>query len=397
MKQFRAATIDTARPADGAPAAALAERLLAWYDRHRRDLPWRASPGERADPYHVWLSEIMLQQTTVATVEPYFRAFITRWPTVGDLARADLQAVLHAWQGLGYYARARNLHRCAGVIAGNLDGRFPDSEAGLRALPGVGAYTAAAIAAIAFGRASAPVDGNVERVLARLFALDGERAEVKREVGVLAGRLTPAGRPGDYWQAVMDLGATICRPRGPACLMCPWAGDCLALQRGLTEELPRRARRKARPVRHGVAFWAVDVGGAVLLRRRPEKGLLGGMTEVPGTEWRERPWTEDEALALAPAPGRWLPLPGQVRHVFTHFELRLTVVAATGLAPGLAEGMWCQPEDFAAHALPTVMRKVADHALQALVLPSGTPEPAERPMRRRTSGPRPARRVSSGR
>lgn len=397
MKQFRAASIDSQRPGNGASPAVLAERLLAWYDRHRRDLPWRARPGESADPYHVWLSEIMLQQTTVATVEPYFRAFITRWPTIGDLARTDLQAVLHAWQGLGYYARARNLHKCAGVIADDLGGRFPDSEAGLRALPGVGAYTAAAIAAIAFGRASAPVDGNVERVLARLFALDGERAEVKREVGILAGPLTPVGRPGDFWQAVMDLGATVCRPRGPACLMCPWAGDCLALRRGLTEELPRRARRKARPVRHGVVFWAVDAAGAVLLRRRPEKGLLGGMTELPGTEWRERPWTEEEALALAPAPGRWLPLAGSVRHVFTHFELHLTVLAATALAPGLAEGMWCRPKDFAAHALPTVMRKVADHALRALAQMSAPPEAATRLTRRRTSGPRPAGRASSGR
>jgi A/G-specific adenine glycosylase len=397
MKQFSAATTHSARPRDGAPAAALADRLLTWYDRHRRDLPWRAQPGESADPYHVWLSEIMLQQTTVATVEPYFRAFIARWPTVGDLARADLQAVLHAWQGLGYYARARNLHKCAGVIADSLGGRFPDSEAGLLALPGIGAYTAAAITAIAFGRPAAPVDGNVERVLARLFALTGERAAVKREVGVLAGRLTPSGRPGDFWQAVMDLGATVCRPRSPACLMCPWAGNCLALQRGLTEVLPRRARRKAKPVRHGVAFWAVDAGGAVLLRRRPEKGLLGGMTEVPGTEWRERTWTEEEALALAPVPGQWLPLAGSVRHVFTHFELELTVLAATGLVPGLAEGIWCQPEGFDAHALPTVMRKVADHALRALAQPSAPPEAAIGPIRRRTSGPRPARRASSGR
>lgn len=397
MKQFRAASTDSLRPGDGAPAAALAERLLAWYDRHRRDLPWRAPPGERPEPYHVWLSEIMLQQTTVATVGPYFLAFIARWPTVGDLARADLQAVLHAWQGLGYYARARNLHKCAGVIAGDLGGRFPDSEAGLRALPGVGAYTAAAIAAIAFGRPAAPVDGNVERVLARLFALDGERAEVKRKVGVLAGTLAPAGRPGDFWQAVMDLGATVCRPRGPACLMCPWAGDCLALRRGLTGELPRRARRKEKPVRHGVAFWAVDATGAVLLRRRPEKGLLGGMTEVPGTEWRERPWTEEEALTLVPAPGQWQPLAGSVRHVFTHFELKLSILAANGLTPGLADGLWCRPEDFGAHALPTVMCKVADHALRALAQASSAPEAAVRPMRRRTSAPRPARRASSGR
>lgn len=367
MKQFRAATLDSAGSGDAASSpAVLARRLLAWYDRHRRDLPWRAPPGQRPDPYYVWLSEIMLQQTTVATVEPYFRAFITRWPTVGDLARADLQAVLHAWQGLGYYARARNLYKCAGVIAAGHGGRFPDSEMALRALPGIGAYTAAAISAIAFDRPAAPVDGNVERVLARLFALTGERRDAKREVATLAKGLIPAARPGDFWQAVMDLGATVCRPRGPICAVCPWAEDCLAVRRGLTEDLPRKARRKTRPVRHGVAFWAVDAAGAVLLRRRPERGLLGGMTEVPGTEWREQRWTEDEARALAPAPGRWQPLPGRVRHVFTHFELELTVLAAVDLAPGIVEGLWCRPVDFHGHALPTVMRKVADHAVRTL-------------------------------
>lgn len=374
MKHFRAATSDTARAGDGTPAAALAGRLLAWYDRHRRRLPWRAAAGECPDPYRVWLSEIMLQQTTVAAVEPYFLAFVARWPTVGDLARADLQAVLHAWQGLGYYARARNLHKCAGVVAGDHGGRFPDDEAALRSLPGVGAYTAAAIAAIAFGRRTAPVDGNVERVLARLFALTGERPQVKREVAVLAGYLTPASRPGDFWQAVMDLGATVCRPRGPACGACPWAVDCLARQRGLTEDVPRKARRKARPVRHGVVFWAVDADGAVLLRRRPEDGLLGGMTEVPGTPWRERPWTAEEARALAPAPGRWRPLAGGVRHVFTHFELELSVLAASGLAPGIVDGLWCRPAELGAHPLPTVMRKVIDHAARALARPAGSEE-----------------------
>jgi len=397
MKQIRAASSESAPPGAGAPTAALVRRLLAWYDRHRRALPWRAGPGERPDPYHVWLSEIMLQQTTVATVEPYFRAFVARWPTVGDLAGADLQAVLHAWQGLGYYARARNLHKCAGVVAGNLGGRFPDGEETLRVLPGIGAYTAAAIAAIAFDRPAAPVDGNVERVLARLFALTGERPGVKREVGNLAEGLTPAARPGDFWQAVMDLGATICRPRGPVCPACPWAEDCLALRHGMVEDLPRKARRKTRPVRHGVAFWTVDTAGAVLLRRRPEHGLLGGMTEVPGTEWRTRPWTEEEARALAPAPGRWLRLPGRVRHVFTHFELELTILAAIGLAPGIAEGIWCRPENFGAHPLPTVMRKVADHAVRGLAEPGETAEAAARSMRRRTSGPRPAHRASSGR
>ncbi|MDX9862595.1 MAG: A/G-specific adenine glycosylase [Rhodospirillales bacterium] len=367
MKQFRAATLDSAQPGDAASSpAALARRLLVWYDRNRRDLPWRARPGERPNPYHVWLSEIMLQQTTVATVEPYFRAFIARWPTIDDLARADLQAVLHAWQGLGYYARARNLHKCAGLIAGDHGGRFPESEVALRALPGIGTYTAAAISAIAFDRPAAPVDGNVERVLIRLFALAGERLNAKREVAVLAKGLIPAARPGDFWQAVMDLGAAVCRPRSPICPACPWAKDCLAVRSGLADDLPRRGRRKTRPLRHGVAFWAADTNGAVLLRRRPERGLLGGMTEVPGTEWRDHRWTEDEARALAPAPGRWQPLPGRVHHVFTHFELELIVLAAIDLAPGIAEGLWCRPADFHAHALPTVMRKVADHAIRTL-------------------------------
>jgi len=397
MKHFRAAPSDAARPDVGAPAAALAGRLLAWYYRHRRHLPWRAAPGERPDPYHVWLSEIMLQQTTVATVEPYFRTFVARWPTVGDLAQADLQAVLHAWQGLGYYARARNLHTCAGLVAAVHGGRLPDDEAALRALPGIGVYTAAAIAAIAFGRPAAPVDGNVERVLARLFALTGEPPRVKREVAALARGLTPAARPGDFWQAVMDLGATVCRPRGPACGACPWAEDCRARRRGLAEDLPRKARRKARPVRHGVVFWAVDSDGAVLLRRRPDQGLLGGMTEAPGTAWRERPWTSREALALAPAPARWRRLAGRVRHVFTHFELELTVLAATGLAPGIVEGLWCPPGELGAHPLPTVMRKVAEHAARALAPPPETAKRTVQPIRRRTSGRRPARRASSGR
>ncbi|HVO17494.1 MAG TPA: A/G-specific adenine glycosylase, partial [Alphaproteobacteria bacterium] len=251
------------------PAAA----LLAWYDRHRRRLPWRAGPGERPDPYRVWLSEIMLQQTTVATVGPYFTAFLERWPDVARLAAAPLDDVLHAWQGLGYYARARNLHRCAAVVARDHGGRFPDTEDALRALPGVGAYTAAAIAAIAFDRPAVVVDGNVERVVARLHAVDAPLPAAKPELRRLAAALTPDARPGDFAQAMMDLGATLCTPRAPRCVLCPLMAGCAARTRGIAEELPRRTAKPEKPTRRGVAFFAVDADGAVLLRRRDESGL----------------------------------------------------------------------------------------------------------------------------
>ncbi len=335
--------------------------LLAWYDRHRRTLPWRAAPNERADPYRVWLSEIMLQQTTVATVGPYFRAFVARWPRVEDLAAAPLDDLLHAWQGLGYYARARNLHRCARVVAGELGGRFPADEAALRRLPGIGAYTAAAIAAIAFDRPATVVDGNVERVMARLFALDGPRATIKPALRARAAALTPDRRPGDYAQGVMDLGATVCTPRAPACDRCPWAGACRGRQLGIAEVLPRRAARARRPERHGVVFWARRDDGAILLRRRAENGLLGGMMEFPSTPWRETPWTLEEARAHAPIEARWRPLDGAVRHVFTHFALTLSVALSLDDAPARdgSDGVWRRPEDFAALALPTAMKKVA--------------------------------------
>ncbi|HUN49573.1 MAG TPA: A/G-specific adenine glycosylase, partial [Candidatus Sulfotelmatobacter sp.] len=306
----------------------LSRPLLAWYDRHRRDLPWRAAPGRRAEPYHVWLSEIMLQQTTVATVGPYFAAFLRRWPTVAALATAELDAVLHAWQGLGYYARARNLHACARLVATKHGGRFPDSEAGLRTLPGIGAYTAAAIAAIAFDRSAMVVDGNVERVVARLFAVETPLPAAKPELRALAATLTPAKRAGDFAQAMMDLGATVCTARAPLCARCPLAGDCAGLARNIAASLPRRAPKRERPTRHGVAFWAVRADGAVLLRRRQDKGLLGGMMEVPSTPWRERPWGAAEALAAAPLAADWQPLGGTVEHGFTHFALQIAVYAA---------------------------------------------------------------------
>jgi A/G-specific adenine glycosylase len=337
-------------------------RLLRWYDRHRRRLPWRAEPGEAPDPYRVWLSEIMLQQTTVATVTAYFRRFVSRWPTVEALADADLDEVLHAWQGLGYYARARNLHRCARMVAGDMGGRFPDSEQALRRLPGIGAYTAAAIAAIAFGRKATPVDGNVERVVARLFTFAGPLPAGKQRLRGLAARLTPRRRAGDFAQAVMDLGATVCTAKAPACPACPLLADCRAGQAGRAVRYPVRAAKKPRLVRHGMAFWAVRDDGRVLLRRRPENGLLGGMMEIPSTVWRDKAWTAAEATREAPLAGEWRMLAGEVRHTFTHFQLKLSVLTARvgGRAPKGA--LWCRPGRLSDFALPTVMKKIADHA-----------------------------------
>lgn len=341
-----------------------AKTLLVWYDRHRRRLPWRALPGEKPDPYAVWLSEIMLQQTTVATVGPYFESFIARWPTVAALSTADLDEVLHAWQGLGYYARARNLHRCAQVVANDLGGRFPETEDGLRALPGIGRYSAAAIAAIAFGQRCTVVDGNVERVMARQFAVEEALPAAKDSLHALADRLTPARRAGDYAQGVMDLGATICTPRAPKCMLCPWNDSCRGKE--TAESLPRRVPKPERPTRRGVAFWITRPDGAVLLRRRPEKGLLGGMIEVPSTDWREGA-APSSAKALKEAPLAvldWRKLPGMVTHTFTHFYLELTVLAGRvgrGAAPG---ALWCPPDCLGDHALPTVMKKIAAHALK---------------------------------
>ncbi|HXQ52057.1 MAG TPA: A/G-specific adenine glycosylase [Stellaceae bacterium] len=342
-----------------APDAAV---LLAWYDRQRRDLPWRAKPGVRPDPYRVWLSEVMLQQTTVAAVMPYFDRFLARWPDVGALAAAGLDDVLHAWQGLGYYARARNLHACAKEVAARHGGRFPDTEDALKDLPGIGDYTAAAIAAIAFDRHAMPVDGNVERVMARLFAVETKLPEAKPELKRLARLLVPATQAGDYAQAVMDLGATICVPRQPRCVLCPWRESCIARAQGIAERLPARRAPAARPIRFGVAFWTVRADGAVLLRRRPEKGLLGGMMEVPSTQWRGRRWGDDEARAHAPVRARWRRVPETVRHTFTHFQLELAVMAGTARADAEADGVWVALDRLKDHALPSVMKKVIAHA-----------------------------------
>jgi A/G-specific adenine glycosylase len=341
---------------------AMAAQLLAWYDRHRRVLPWRARPGETADPYHVWLSEIMLQQTTVAAVGPYFASFLAKWPTVEDLAAAPLDAVLTAWAGLGYYARARNLHKCAQAVAAR-GGRFPSDEAGLLELPGIGAYTAAAIAAIAFDKRAAVMDGNVERVVARLYRMQNALPAAKPELRALTDALTPDERPGDYAQAVMDLGATICTPRKPRCVLCPWREDCAAFKHGDAEDYPRKTAKAARPILHAVAYWMTLSDGSVVLRRRPEEGLLGGMMEIPTNTWRAEPWASDEAKAIAPVKAQWRDLPGNVRHVFTHIDLRLTIIA--GFVKSIPDGMIAAPLDkLGDYALPSIMRKIVNAAVR---------------------------------
>ena len=343
--------------------------LLAWYDRHRRQLPWRALPGETPDPYRVWLSEIMLQQTTVKAVAPYFARFTARWPNVRSLAAAPLEDVLRLWAGLGYYARARNLHACAKAVVERHGGLFPESQAELGTLPGIGHYTAAAIAAIAFGARAAAVDGNVERVVARLFAVEDELPAAKPRVRTLAEGLVPAERAGDFAQALMDLGATICTPKKPACALCPWMGGCAARRRGDPETFPVKAPKKEGRLRRGAAFVVARADGAVLLRTRAPKGLLGGMTEVPTTEWTHD-FEASATLAGAPRLGRaqpkWRRMPGVVTHVFTHFPLELIVYVAevgadTAAPPGTR---WVPRADLAGEALPNVMRKVLAHALE---------------------------------
>ncbi len=365
----------TAKQSAPSPAA-----LLAWFDRHRRVLPWRAAPGEDADPYRVWLSEIMLQQTTVKAVGPYYLRFVAQFPSVAKLAEADIEDVLRLWAGLGYYARARHLHACAKAVAAR--GAFPDREEELLELPGVGPYTAAAIAAIAFDRKASPVDGNVERVVTRLFAVEQELPNAKPAIRRLAADLTPARRPGDFAQAMMDLGATVCTPKAPACGRCPFAGSCAAQARGDAATFPRKKKKPEGRLRRGAAFVAIRTDGHVLVRRRAAKGLLGGMTEVPTTAWSTDfvvARATAEAPKFPPPRGRgsreaaikaspkvsWHRVQGVVTHVFTHFPLELIVLRArlpkSAVAP---EGMrWIGREDIAGAALPSVMRKVLAHAL----------------------------------
>src|SRR5437016_4173775 len=347
-------------------AASRPALLLDWYDRHRRRLPWRPPAGQRADPYRVWLSEIMLQQTGVKTVGPYFEKFLARWPDVGALGRASQDDVLRMWAGLGYYSRARNLHACAVAVLRDHGGAFPDTEEGLRTLPGIGPYTAAAISAIAFDRPTMPVDGNIERVVSRLYAVEEPLPQAKPRIQELAATLLGPSRAGDSAQALMDLGSSICTPKKPACALCPLNEDCAGRARGDQESFPRKTPKKSGTLRRGAAF-IVTRGDELLVRTRSEKGLLGGMTEVPGSDWLAK---QDDKSALRQAPllkgvVRWHRKTGVVTHVFTHFPLELVVytanVAARTRAP---HGMrWVPIATLADEALPNLMRKAIAHGV----------------------------------
>lgn len=347
--------------------------LLAWYDRYGRKLPWRAPSGETADPYRVWLSEIMLQQTTAKTVAPYFAKFLARWTDVHALAAASLSEVLSAWAGLGYYARARNLHACARVVVERHGGKFPQSENTLRELPGIGPYTAAAIAAIAFDAPATPVDGNIERVVARLFAVSAPPPQAKTELQRLARTMTPRHRAGDFAQAMIDLGATICTPKRPACALCPWVESCAGYRTSNPAQFPQRRLKRAGTLRRGAAFVALREDGFVLVRTRPPKGLLGGMTEVPTSEWSpdfDDARASDDAprlhSAVRHAPCEWRRIPGVVRHIFTHFPLELSVyVTELPIDTAASAGTrWTKIADLGAKALPTLMRKVVAQAIE---------------------------------
>ena len=358
----------TSRKSEPDPSK-LSSELLAWYDRHSRSLPWRVGPkarrsGQTPDPYHVWLSEIMLQQTTVKTVGPYFLKFLKAWPTLQDLAQAETDDVMRAWAGLGYYSRARNLKKCAETIVAEHGGQFPQTAEKLKLLPGIGDYTSAAIAAIAFDEPAAVVDGNVERVISRLNAIEMPLPDSKPQIRAIAEQMTPATRAGDHAQAMMDLGATICSPRRPACSLCPISDPCLGRRTGAAETYPRKAPKREKPVRFGASFALFRSDGAVLMRKRPEKGLLGGMAELPtGT------WTENELLLQdlsdAPVKADWNRLSTQVTHTFTHFHLKLAVYCAIADLPAPKDCWWSLPGDQDGEALPTVMRKVLQTARDA--------------------------------
>ncbi|WP_114009848.1 A/G-specific adenine glycosylase [Cohaesibacter intestini] len=347
-----------------------ADALLAWYDRHHRTLPWRVSPEDAAlgvvpDPYHVWLSEIMLQQTTVGAVKSYFTAFVAEWPAVTDLAAAEEDDILKAWAGLGYYSRARNLHKCARQVVEDHAGRFPSSAAELKTLPGIGDYTAAAIGAIAFDEAVAVVDGNIERIIARLYHITEALPAAKRPIKEKMAVLTPTQRPGDFAQAMMDLGASLCSPKKPACGLCPFSGACEAQRAGDMERYPVKAPKKEKPTRRGAAFLIERSDGALWLGKRPAKGLLASMAQVPTTNWFDKREGEafDLATALDYAPESLIftKKVGQVTHTFTHFHLQLDVYHANTDQPApTPEGWWSEPHAISGEALPTVFRKVVD-------------------------------------
>ena len=336
---------------------AVAENLLAWYDKHRRRLPWRAEPGAPpTDPYFVWLSEVMLQQTTVAAVKPYFERFTTRWPTVADLAAAEEADVMAAWAGLGYYVRARNLIACARAVSRDHGGRFPDNESELRTLPGIGDYSAAAVAAIAFGRRAVVVDANVERVVSRLFAFSDPLPQARARLRALVENITPDERSGDFAQAMMDLGSGICSVRSPQCLICPLGNGCAARLSGTPQSFPVKTAKRAKPQRRGTAYW-IERDGQVWLIRRPAKGLLGGMRALPSGPWSDA----DPGLADAPTTADWRDA-GTVAHVFTHFALDLRVMTAT-LAHDDKGGEWWPIARIEEAGLPTLFARAAARAI----------------------------------
>jgi len=365
-------TAPTPKPDKALDPPGFANALLGWYDRHHRELPWRIPPavarsGARPDPYRVWLSEIMLQQTTVQAVKAYFEAFVARWPDVGSLATADTDDVMRAWAGLGYYSRARNLKKCAETVVALHGGKFPESEAALLALPGIGPYTAAAIAAIAFGRPASVVDGNVERVVTRTLAIATPLPEAKPDIRAFVAGQVPERRPGDFAQAMMDLGATICTPRRPACSLCPVNDNCAAFRHGDPQIYPVKARKRTRPLRKGAAFVAMRPDGAILLRKRASSGLLGGMAEAPTTGWTAR-IDGETGVEAAPFAAAWRKV-GSIRHIFTHFELELDVWSAkTGEIAAPPGFWWSAAEEIHGEALPSVMKKVIEAALEGATM-----------------------------
>lgn len=341
--------------------AKIAENLLDWYDKERRHLPWRSAPGDTANPYHVWLSEVMLQQTTVATVKSYFEKFLHLWPSVSDLAQAPQELVLKEWAGLGYYARARNLHKCAREVEANHSGQFPRTEAELRKLPGIGDYTAAAIAAIAFDEPAAVVDGNIERVVSRLFRIEEQLPGAKKPIKAKTADITPTKRPGDFAQAMMDLGSGVCTPKNPKCLLCPIQPHCAAQSAGDMERFPIKAPKKTKPTRRAVSFW-LEHDGHVLLERRPDKGLLGGMPGFFSTPWVEcdSPPDLSEAAAHAPADAAWQAGTDIAKHTFTHFHLETRLVKGqAGQRINVENGFWHPIDALSDVGLPTVFSKIA--------------------------------------
>jgi A/G-specific adenine glycosylase len=335
-----------------------AKQLLAWYDIHRRKFPWRAEPTKNPNVYYVWISEIMLQQTRSAAVIPYFNRFIARWPTLKALACTPRDEVLHAWSGLGYYARARNLHACAQALVKHHGGTFPSDVKDLCTLPGIGSYTASAISAIAFDQPAIVIDSNVERIMARLFTVAKPISQAKPQIERLARKTFPSERPGDFAQALMDLGAQICTPKNPVCGNCPWSNRCEAHKSGNPGGWPIRNPKSPKLTRFGIVFWIEHPSGAVLLRKRPDRGMLGGMTEIISSEWLPQPISFNQIEEYAPISHvDWSPIERKVQHTFSHFKLELCVYKTEStIQPKGA--FWCPLEKLTSQPFPTLMKKI---------------------------------------